>query len=128
MSRREAVMARRGDDQDANERRTCWAGYIDVWEESIKEVTMKKAKQSAVTVYVVLEDVPGDLRSRPDLREKRMFPVHFLVYNARNTQHAIARVECEWGRAVPEPVVMPLSRYRSWTHANSRESGNRRSK
>ncbi len=85
---------------------------------------MRKATQSAVTVYVVLQDPKGDPSGRPDQHEAHSFPVNFLVF-ARNKRHAIARVECELGRAVLEPVVMPLSRYRSWTHTGSRGSGSR---
>ncbi len=93
-------------------------------EEVTKEVTMRKATQAVFTVYVVLQEPKGDPSGRPDQREAHSFPVNFFVF-ARNTRHAIARVECELGRAVPGPVVMPLSRYRSWTRTGSRGSGRR---
>ncbi len=88
---------------------------------------MRKATQAVFPIYVVLQEPKGDPRGRPDQLEAHSSPVHFLVW-ARNIRHAIARVECELGRAVLEPVVMPLSRYRSWTHTGSRGSGRRNSK
>ncbi len=73
---------------------------------SAKDVTMRKATVAAVTAYVVLQE--------PKSGEAHSYPVHFLVF-ARNPRHAVARVACELGRAVPGPYVMPLSEYRSRT-------------
>ncbi len=78
-----------------------------------------KSTKPVFTVYVVLQESKNG--------EAHSFPVHFLVW-ARNTRHAIARAESELGRAVPEPVVMPLSRYRSWRRTVDRGSGRERGK
>ena len=67
---------------------------------------MKKTTRAPVTAYVVLQE--------PKDGEAHSFPVHFLVF-ARNPRHAVARVACELGRAVPGPYVMPLSEYRART-------------